>query len=104
MSARAPRRGTAFVLTGPSGVGKSTLLDKLRDALPDRLAYSVSATTRSQRADEVDGIDYHFVSRDEFQRMIEAGAFLEYAEYADNLYGTPLDEIKRKLGPGSRSR
>lgn len=80
------------VITGPSGVGKGTMIKRLL-ASCDGLAMSVSATTRAPRDGEVDGRDYHFLSRDEFEHRLEAGDFLESAEYAGNLYGTLIDEV-----------
>ncbi len=81
-------RGKLIVVSGPSGAGKSTLIRVALDAIPS-LAYSVSATTRRPRKGEVDGRDYIFLSREEFEREIQAGYFLEWAEYSGNLYGTP---------------
>ena len=88
------------VITGPSGVGKGTLISRLLTDV-DGLVMSTSATTRAPRAGEVDGREYHFVSRERFQSMIEAGEFLEWAEYAGNLYGTPAHEVDAK-GDGVR--
>ncbi|BAY84859.1 guanylate kinase [Calothrix parasitica NIES-267] len=79
--------GKLIVLTGPSGVGKGTLMRLLLSRHPE-LNYSISATTRPPRPGEVDGKDYYFISRDKFQRLIEKGEFLEWAEFAGNLYGT----------------
>jgi len=83
-----------LVITGPSGVGKGTLIRALRERLPG-LELSVSATTRAPRPGEVDGRDYHFLSREEFDRRLEAGDFLEHATYAGNRYGTPRSELRR---------
>lgn len=91
--------GKLIVVTGPSGVGKGTLLRSLRQRHPE-LYYSVSATTRSPRAGEVEGQDYYFVSRDKFQEMIDRGEFLEWAEFAGNYYGTPRDPIARQMAQG----
>jgi len=85
-----------IVLSGPSGVGKTTLARALLQADPS-LAYSVSTTTRRSRPGEVEGQAYHFVSRDEFQRMIKEDRFLEWAEVYGNLYGTQRDTVKRLL-------
>ena len=93
------RRGRLIVVSGPSGAGKSTLIQAARDAVPE-LAYSVSATTRKPREDEVDGRDYLFLSREEFERWIEEGRFLEWAEYSDNLYGTPEEKVEEFLENG----
>ena len=92
----AGRPGLLIVISGPSGVGKDTVIKRLLELDPN-LTYSVSYTTRPPRKGEVDGVNYHFVSRPEFERLIAAGAFLEYATYDDNLYGTPiaqLDEVR----------
>ena len=91
MTGRAP---LVLVITGPSGVGKGTLIRALRERLPG-LELSVSATTRAPRPGEVDGHDYHFLSREEFDRRLEAGEFLEHAIYAGNRYGTPRSELRR---------
>ncbi|MEM9512776.1 MAG: guanylate kinase [Cyanobacteria bacterium P01_E01_bin.48] len=91
--------GRLIVITGPSGVGKGTLLAKLRYHHPD-LGYSISATTRSSRAGEVHGQHYFFVSREEFLQMREAGELLEWAEYAGNFYGTPLQPVQQKIEQG----
>jgi len=85
-------QGKLIVLTGPSGVGKGTLMRLLLSRHPE-LNYSISATTRPPRRGEVDGKDYYFISRSEFQRLIEKGEFLEWAEFAGNLYGTPRQPV-----------
>ncbi|HET8635058.1 MAG TPA: guanylate kinase [Gemmatimonadales bacterium] len=82
-----------LVLSSPSGGGKTTIARSLLDGR-DELGYSVSATTRPLRGGEVDGRDYHFLTRDEFQRRIDAGAFVEWAEYGGNLYGTLWSEVE----------
>lgn len=87
------------VVSGPSGVGKSSVLDELRRQAPE-VYFSVSVTTRPARAGEVDGVDYHFVEVAEFERMIEAGELLEYARYAGNYYGTPRAPVERALSEG----
>jgi guanylate kinase len=88
-----------LVLSSPSGGGKTSIAKHLLTARDD-LAYSVSATTRARREGERDGKDYHFISRDEFQRRVEAGEFLEWATYAGNLYGTLRREIDAIVGRG----
>lgn len=93
------RRGRLIVVSGPSGAGKSTLIRQALDAIPG-LAYSVSATTRKPREGEVDGRDYVFLTREEFERWIEEGRFLEYAEYSGNLYGTPEEKVEEFLESG----
>ena len=93
------RRGRLIVVSGPSGAGKSTLIRAAREAIPE-LAYSVSATTRNPREGEVDGRDYVFLSREEFEKWIEEGRFLEWAEYSGNLYGTPEEKVEEFLENG----
>ena len=88
-----------FVITGPSGVGKGTLIRRLREAVPG-LELSVSATTRDPRAGEEDGRDYHFLSAAEFARRADAGDFLEHATFSGNRYGTLRSEIERTLDAG----
>jgi guanylate kinase len=92
------RAAPVLVVTGPSGVGKGTLIRALRERVPG-LELSVSATTREPRPGEVDGRDYHFLAREEFDRRAAAGDFLEHAPYAGNRYGTPRSELDR-LQPG----
>ncbi|HEX8649158.1 MAG TPA: guanylate kinase [Thermoleophilaceae bacterium] len=82
-----------LVVTGPSGVGKGTLIKALCREIPD-LRLSVSATTRTPRANEEEGLDYHFLSPEEFERRVEAGEFLEHATYAGNRYGTLRSETE----------
>ncbi len=83
------KRGLLVVISGPSGVGKDTLIERLRERDPS-LHYSVSYTTRKPRPGEVDGISYFFVSRKRFEELIAQGFFLEYATYNGNYYGTPV--------------
>ena len=87
-----------LVITGPSGVGKGTLIRLLLDRFP-RMALSVSATTRAPRPGEEEGVDYHFLSPEVFQQKIDAGEFLEWAEYAGNRYGTLRSELERDAHP-----
>jgi guanylate kinase len=82
------------VVTGPSGAGKGTLIQLVLPRFPD-LAVAVSATTRAQRPGEVDGVHYHFLSRDDFDAKIEGGEFLEWVDYVGNRYGTLRSEIDR---------
>lgn len=91
-------RGTLYIVTAPSGCGKGTLLngaDKRHG-----LVYSVSATTRQPREGEIDGVHYYFKSREEFEEMIKADDFLEYAEYCGNLYGTPRSAVEKLISEG----
>ena len=92
-------RGELIVLSGPSGVGKSTVIADLLHNRPD-IHFSVSYTTRAPRTGEVNGVNYNFVSRQEFERMIADGELLEYAEYVGNYYGTSLKVIRDKLEQG----
>jgi len=88
-----------FVITGPSGVGKGTLIRTLRERVPE-LELAVSATTRPPRPGEVDGRDYHFLSDEEFERRVRAGAFVEHARYSGRRYGTLRSELDRRLAGG----
>jgi guanylate kinase len=90
---------SVFVITGPSGVGKGTLIRTLRERLP-LLALSVSATTRAPRPGEVDGVDYHFLTDTDFQRRVDAGEFVEHATYAGRRYGTLRSELARHIAAG----
>ena len=95
MSDVARAGGDVFVITGPSGVGKGTLIGRLKARIPG-LELSTSATTRPPREGERDGIDYFFLTEEEFQAKIEGGEFIEYARYSGNLYGTLRSEIEAK--------
>jgi guanylate kinase len=97
-SEHAIKPGKLLVLSGPGGVGKSTIAKELREA--GDFWVSVSATTRSPRSNEVDGRDYFFVSNDEFTRMINADEFLEWAEFAGSRYGTPQEKVEQALLQG----
>jgi guanylate kinase len=88
-----------FVITGPSGVGKGTLISKLLERVPD-LELSISATTRQPREGEVDGRDYHFLTAEEFDRRVEAEDFLEFATYSGHRYGTLRSEVRERLAAG----
>lgn len=87
------------VVSGPSGVGKSSVLDELRRQAPE-VYFSVSVTTRRPREGEVDGVHYHFVRPTEFERMVADGEMLEHARYAGNRYGTPRNPVERALATG----
>ena len=88
-----------FVITGPSGVGKGTLIRTLRERVPN-LALSVSATTRDPRPGEVDGVDYHFLTDADFQRRVDEGEFVEHATYSGRRYGTLRSELERHTAAG----
>lgn len=99
MIKRKKQKGQLIVLSGPSGVGKSTVIAELLSERKD-IHFSVSFTTRAPRAGEEDGVNYNFVDRTEFERMISAGELLEHAEYVGNYYGTSLKVIQEKLDQG----
>lgn len=94
-----PPLGRLIVLTGPSGVGKGTLLRSLLQRHPD-LYYSVSATTRSPRPGEVNGKHYYFIARSKFEQLVAQGEFLEWAEFAGNYYGTPREAVLNQVQSG----
>ncbi|WP_312095247.1 guanylate kinase [Niallia sp.] len=87
-------KGLLIVLSGPSGVGKGTVRKEIFSQQNTSFEYSISMTTRSPRAGEVDGVDYFFKSREEFEDLIEQGKLLEYAEFVGNYYGTPVDYVR----------
>lgn len=93
-------RGLLIVLSGPSGVGKGTVRKAIFERDDNEFQYSVSMTTRPMREGEVDGVDYYFRTKEEFEAMIEAGEMLEYAEYVGNYYGTPLTYVNKTLDEG----
>ncbi len=93
-------RGLLIVISGPSGVGKGTVRKALFEMKNHNLTYSVSMTTRKQRPGEVDGVDYYFTTKEEFEDRIKTNKFLEYAEFVGNYYGTPLDKVNEKLDAG----
>ncbi len=92
------KQGRLFVISGPSGSGKTSIVARLRN-LPG-LFYSLSVTNRPPRPGEKDGVDYHFVTREEFEKMAAGGRLAEYAEVAGNLYGTPAEALERALADG----
>lgn len=94
------KRGLLIVLSGPSGVGKGTVRKELFKQPNTNYEYSVSMTTRSPREGEVDGADYFFKTREEFEQRIAEGKLLEYAKYVGNYYGTPLDYVNETLEAG----
>ena len=93
------RRGKTFIICGPSGVGKGTVVARLLPSDPT-LDFSVSATTRAPRNGEVDGVHYHFLSREQFQQWIAEDAFLEHAEFVGNYYGTPKKYVDAAMEQG----
>jgi guanylate kinase len=94
-----PSTARLTLIAGPSGVGKGTLVARLLERHP-RIWLSVSATTRAPREGEQEGVNYVFLSRDAFEERVAAGGFLEWAEFAGNLYGTPRQPLEAKLAEG----
>lgn len=93
-------KGLLIVLSGPSGVGKGTVRKAIFDDPETDFEYSISMTTRSQRVGEVDGVDYFFKTREEFEKLIKDDAFIEYAEYVGNYYGTPVQYVRDTMDAG----
>ncbi len=94
-----PRRGLLFVVSAPSGTGKTTVVERLAQVVPD-LVLSRSYTSRSIRGGEADGVDYNYITRARFEEMVAAGAFLEWADVFGNLYGTAAADTERVLASG----
>ncbi len=96
--------GALFVVSGPSGVGKGTIIKNALERLSGRddiqVALSVSVTTRAPRPGEIDGVHYHFISREQFFELLEKGELLEYTKYAGNYYGTPVKEVEDRVRRG----
>lgn len=95
------RTGNLFVISGPSGAGKGTLVARLVEEVPDAWV-SVSATTRAPRPGEIDGVHYRFMTTDEFSSLVERDGFLEWAEVHGNYYGTPIDPIRQHMAKGGQ--
>ncbi|HCT0345089.1 TPA: guanylate kinase [Staphylococcus pseudintermedius] len=93
-------KGLLVVLSGPSGVGKGTVRKRIFDDPHTSYKYSISMTTRQMREGEQDGVDYFFKTREEFEKLIEADEFIEYAEYVGNYYGTPVQYVKDTMNAG----
>ncbi len=91
-------KGRMIVVSAPSGCGKGTILAEILKS--DKFYYSISATTRAPREGEKDGVNYHFITKEEFERQIENGGMLEYAEYCGNYYGTPKKILEEKMNEG----
>lgn len=94
------RKGCVFILSGPSGSGKDTILKEILERRPD-LFFSISSITREKRKGETDGEKYHFISREEFEEGLENHAFLEYNKYLDNYYGTPKAPVETHIAAGT---
>lgn len=92
-------KGTLVVISGPSGSGKGTVVKRLREIMPE-VSLSVSATTRAPREGEMDGREYYFITRDDFEDMVAQGEILEFTSYCGNYYGTPKKEAERITGEG----
>lgn len=91
-------KGSLFIVSGPSGCGKGTILTEILKQ--DKFYYSISATTRNPRVGEVDGVNYHFLSKEKFEELIKNDGMLEYASYCDNYYGTPRKPVEDMLNAG----
>ena len=95
-------KGLLIVISGPSGVGKGTIRSALFEMEGHDLIYSVSLTTRKPRAEEVNGREYWFISKEEFEQRIKDNKMLEYAEFFGNYYGTPLETVKKQMKKGKK--
>lgn len=94
------KKGLLIILSGPSGVGKGTIRKYIMDNFNIKLCYSISMTTRQRREKEVDGVDYYFVSPEEFQKNIDENNFLEWEEFVGNRYGTPKSKVEELRNQG----
>ena len=97
---KAQKKGLLIILSGPSGVGKETVRNRLEKIRKFELTYSISMTTRAPRNQEVDGVNYYFVDEAEFKKQIENDNFLEYAKFVGNYYGTPKDKVEKLRNEG----
>ena len=95
----AEKLGSAIIISGPSGVGKSTVCNRVREMFPE-LQFSISCTTRKPRPGEVDGVHYYYLSKEEFEKRIANGDFIEYARVFDNIYGTLASEVIDRVTAG----
>lgn len=95
------RKGNLFVISGPAGAGKGTLVSMLLDAVPDTWV-SISCTSRNPRGAEVDGVHYYFKTREQFMELVSQGGLLEWAEYSGNLYGTPRKVVEQQMAEGKQ--
>lgn len=94
-------KGNIFIVSAPAGTGKTTLTKMLTEDFPGKILQSVSCTTRKKRSNEVHGVDYYFISKEEFQQKIERNEFIEYANVFDEFYGTLKSEISSKIDSGA---
>jgi guanylate kinase len=94
------KKGLVFIVSAPSGTGKTTLVEKLVKEFPESVSRSVSCTTREKRSGEVDSIDYYFLTPEQFQEKIEKGSFLEYTKVFNNYYGTLKESVEKKIAAG----
>lgn len=94
------KKGLVFIVSAPSGTGKTTLVEKLVKEFPASIFRSVSCTTREKRSGEVDGIDYYFLTAEQFQEKVEKGCFLEYTKVFNNYYGTLKESVEKKVDAG----
>ena len=95
------RKGNIIIISGPSGCGKGTIVNAFFERKPHNAMLSVSATTRAPREGEEEGVHYYFKTKEEFEKLIDSGKMLEYAQYCGNFYGTPLDPVKKANENGS---
>ena len=97
------KKGKIILLSGPSGSGKGTIVNKFKEEYKDKIYLSVSATTRSPREGEIDGVSYYFISKEDFKQRIKEKRMLEYAEFCGNFYGTPAEPVLASLEEGKNA-